>query len=164
MKRLRLPIEPVFGDSRRLLAFVPPHGVEDRRPIARSCHIAVDLSERRIVVITDAGRAGAMQIELVEEDALAGASTRGNELVPQVAPRPPVHLEIPVRVAPAEIGVEHFPREVVWKKTFDALLDEREAAQPVEELGGIAVVERRAKQRFRGDTHLRARFERPPMA
>jgi hypothetical protein len=52
----------------------------------------------------------------------------------------------------------------VRKQTLDAVLDEREPAKPVEELGRVAVPQRRAEQRLRGDTHLRARFERPPVA
>jgi len=105
-----------------------------------------------------------MQIELVEEDPLPGPPARGDELVAQVAPHSTVHLEIAVRIAPAEIGVEHFARQIVRTQTFDALLDEREPAKPLEELGRVAVRQRRAEQRFRGDTHLRAHSERLPVA
>jgi len=81
---------------------VPAHRVEDRGAILWPCHAAIDLSERRVVVITDAGRARAMQIELVEETRCS-RPLASDEFVTQVAPHSPVHLEIAVRIAPAEI-------------------------------------------------------------
>src|SRR6185295_19845095 len=104
--------------------------------------------KRRVVVIAGAGRAGTMQKELVEEHALLGAPGGCDELLSKMPPDAAVHLQIAVGIPPPEIGIEDLSRQIVGEQTLGAVLDEREPAQPVEQLVRIAIIDDHAEQRF----------------
>ena len=65
-----------------------------------------------------------------------------------------------LRIAPAQVGREHVAREVVRRQAADALLDERQRAQPREQLCRLLGLEHRAQQLLGRDARLRADLER----
>ena len=75
-----------------------------------------------------------------------------------------VHVPIGARVAPAQVPVDHDPRQVMRKHAVGPRLHERQAPQPAEQLLALAISEDAAQKTRRGQPRVRRTIERQPMA
>ncbi len=148
LERLWLTPEPVSGNLRRFGSLVAAHRLDDRRVVGGGRCFGVDSAQRPVVVVLGADRIRPVEIELVEEGLLLRAAARRAEAIPDMRHQPPVQLPVSLAIAPAEIGVDRFPCDIVGKETLRTLLDEREPAQPFEQLVRVAAGNRGAEQRF----------------
>lgn len=97
-----------------------------------------------------------MQVQQVEEGPLALEAARLLEVADDEAPDPAVQLQVGLGVAPAQVGVEHLPGQVVGEQPVRAFLDEGEPAQPAEQLMGVDGDQRRGQQRLGGHPDMGA--------
>ena len=74
-----------------------------------------------------------------------------------------MQLAVPVRVAPADVCGQRLARQVVWKQPFPAGVDERQSAQPAEQLVHVGHVQHLGEQSFGRGPHQRAHLQRRAM-
>ena len=130
---------------------LPPSSPASRFGIVQPPHVPVDR------------RQGAAQIakqELqVEDGALLFAPPRRFQRGVDVAADPAEEVLVAVGVAPAQVGVEHIPSQVVGQQAIRSGLDEGQVAQPREQLLGILERERVPQERLSGHPGQRAHLQ-----
>jgi hypothetical protein len=101
----------------------------------------------------------AVQVEQVEEGPLALEAAGLAEVADDEPADPAVQLQVALRVAPAQAGVEHLAGQVVGEQPVRALLDEGEPPQPAEQLLGVVAVQGRGQQGLGGHPDMGAGLE-----
>jgi len=95
----------------------------------------------------------AMQENEIGEDLLAVGTYRLLEAVRVVVLRPPEQLQVPLPVAPVEVGNEGLAGQIVGEESVVPRLHEGEPPQPIEERLDVRHHEEVAEKRFVGDPH-----------
>lgn len=159
-----LALEPVLRDRRRLRSLVALDHRHDRLRVAGPQPVRVHLPEALPIPQRRRRRVRAMQEHQIRDRALVLATCAFRDPLADVAAH--AHVQVPIggRVAPAQVGVDHVPREVVREQAVRPGLHERQAPQPREQLLALAIAKDCAQQARRGQSRVGRALERQPMA
>jgi hypothetical protein len=162
-KGIRLPPEPMSGQRGRLLALAPGGHRHDRLVVVGGERVGVGLTEARPLPVLPGERVAPEREDQVQQRPLlllAGAPT---DAVQDVGLDAVLVDAVPLAVAPAQVRVEQVPGQVVRGQAVRPLLDERQRAQPLEDVVDLAGVERRPQQRLGGQPRERTHLQRTPV-
>ena len=159
-----LALEPVLRDRGRLRSLVALDHGDDGLRIAGLQPVGVHLPETLPIPQGRRRRVGPMQEHQVGNCLLVLATLAPRDMLGSVAAYPRVHLPRGHRVAPAQIGVDDLPREIVRIQAVRSVLHERQGPQPREQLLALALAEDGAQQPGRGQPRVGHAFQREPVA
>ena len=104
-----------------------------------------------------------MQKHQVKQGALLFQPGCDADAVGVIVPGTAVQLDVPVRIAQAQVGDKGIPREIVGKQPTRTGFDEGEFMQPLEEVVHLRVGEHFAQHRLGRHAHHHTRFQRRPV-
>ena len=155
--------EPVAGDARRLLPLVAAHHVQERRGAPPPGPPRRRRGRTSPVVVGPVAVPVPGEVQEVEVGPLPGRPPAAAQPAHQVPGQRAVQGAVGVRVAPAQVGVQHLPGQVVREEPLRPLLDEREPPQPLEGARRALRAEDAGQEGLRGHPGVGADAEGPPV-
>ena len=147
-KRLRLARQPVACNRCRRGALVALDHLDNRRVFPCVRRLGVRGAKSSPLEVRPQAGVVALDVEDIEPDALPLEPVRAIEPLVQITENALGHAKRGVRISPAEIHVDHVPREIVREEPVGPVLDERQVSEPFEEVVRVRPLEHRREQRL----------------